>query len=184
MLRLCKSTCYPAVLLICVALALVGCSSGNSNAYPPPDGANTLPYPPPSGSLISSPPVRTPSVSPQFGAIVARIYYAESGLPVRGQIFYAAPLLPVQFSDRQETGSLPSLHAPTAPRGESAYDGTVVISDVPPGRYTLGLLTPMGYYFLWGDLVVEETNFEVAAGQVTDIGVRTIRVQRELLEPQ
>ncbi len=184
MLRLCKSTCHPAFLLICVALALVGCSSGDNNAYPPPNGANTLPYPAPAGSLISSPPVRTPSVSSQFGAIVARIYYAESGLPVRGQIFYAAPLLPVQFSDGQETGSLPSLHAPTAPRGESAYDGTVVISDVPPGRYTLGLLTPMGYYFLWGDLVVEETNFEVAAGQVTDIGVRTLRVQRELLEPQ
>lgn len=186
--------CNPITFFLVLAtLGLVGCGSGSnaypgpgdgrsfSAAYPAPSGA----YPPPNGAPPSRPAIqKTPFVSSDSGAIVVQVLYEENGAPVRGQVFYAATLLPATAPGGEVIGYLPRLQADTAPRGESDEQGVVVISRILAGRYTLALATPMGYVFLWGDdAVVEETNFEVSAGVVTDLGKRTIKIPRNLFEP-
>lgn len=123
----------------------------------------------------------TPVVSPNLGAVRATLFYASSGKPIRRQIFYVATLIPALGAP---LGSyVPALDVVTAPRGESDEDGNITISLVPPGQYALALMTPLGPILAEDSDKNSRIIFEVVAGQVTDLGNRTILVESSLLEP-
>lgn len=167
------------MISILASLLLAGCGSGGltapfKSAYPGP--ADT-------GMSRVSAAVRTltPVVSPNLGAVRAILFYADSGKPIRRQIFYVAKLLPVEGATAGTY--VPSLDTVTAPRDESDESGNITIPLIPPGRYALAVMMPLG------PILVEESGsnsriiFEVVAGQVTDLGSQTISVESSLLEP-
>jgi hypothetical protein len=123
----------------------------------------------------------TPNVSSETGAFHIVLKYTQSGDPVRAQNIYLAEMLPVQG---QLGGAyVPALDLNKAPRAESTLTGDVVISLIPPGKYALALLTPVGSILVVDSESNKEITFDIIAGEVTDLGTHKVVLDQEFLEP-
>ncbi len=121
------------------------------------------------------------STNSSSGDIKARFSYSDSGRPVRHQIFYVTNLLPM-IGNTANT-FMPALDARTAPQGESDESGNVTISSIPPGRYALSLMTPLGPILVKDASKDTDIIFEVTAARVTYLGDINILADSSLLEP-
>jgi hypothetical protein len=125
--------------------------------------------------------VETPVVSSDRGAFRIILHYAKNGAPVRGQNIYLAEMLPLQGG--MEGAFVPALDTSSAPRDESSASGEVVVSMVPPGKYALSLLTPMGAVLIIDSDTNHEVTFDIAGGKITDLGDLNVVLDQDMLEP-
>jgi hypothetical protein len=168
---------YRVCLVLCVAgLIMSGCRSGSVPVATPGTSTDAIVT-----TTVAT--LKTPAVTSNLGAVVAKLYYAAGGQPSRQQIFYAAPLAPLKGTDGTAVALVASLDAATAQRDQSDGDGNIAISRIPPGHYGLAMSTPRGYIMLTEAPSNKEILFDVVAGQVTDLGKRSILVDKNLVEP-
>lgn len=117
-----------------------------------------------------------PAIKPEFtadtGAFKVQLVFAEDGSPMAGFSFYLARWLPVP--NMPEAG-VPELDLATSPRGDSDKNGILVISNVPPDRYSLILYTPLNVMIVPNAESPVDVWAEIKPNEVTDLG--TIKVQ-------
>ena len=164
------------LLLFVVGLMTSGCRQGSVPVATPGNATPAIVT-----ATVAA--LKTPAVTANLGALVAKLTYAADGQPSRQQIFYAAPLAPVQGPTGTAVAFVAALDAAAAQRDESDGDGNIAISRIPPGRYGLAMATPKGYILLTEAPSNKEILFDVVAGQVTDLGKRSILVDKNLVEP-
>ena len=126
-------------------------------------------------------PVAPPAeVSATQGAFSIRLTYAGTNRPVRGQLFLAAGMLPVEGV---EDGYIPKLESTGAPSSHSDAQGQLNISLIDPGKYALALMTPLGPILVEAEDTGEAIVFDVSANEVTDLGTVAVQLDPEPLEP-
>lgn len=138
-----------SILMFIFSLLLMSCSSGN------------LPF------LVRTTPT-SPPFSSESGAIQAKFHYWNGDRPVRGQLFYLAELLPVE--GELTGGFVPALDTTVAPRAESNDLGEVLFTMVPPGRYALAFMTPIGPILVNDEKTNKEILVDVEAEKLIDLG--------------
>ena len=131
------------------SLLLMSCSSGNI-----PFLVRATPTPPPFSS--------------ESGAIQAKFHYWNGDRPVRHQLFYLAELLPVE--GELKGGFVPALDTTSAPKAESTDLGEVTFTMVPPGRYALAFMTPLGPILVNDEKTNKEILIDVEAEKLIDLG--------------
>jgi len=117
----------------------------------------------------------------ESGALRVSLFYQKNNKPVQFQNLYLAEMIPAQGS--QEGLFVPALDTNTAPKDESSEDGEVVISKVPPNKYVLTLLTPLGPILVFDAANNKEITFEIEAGQVKDLGTIHVLLDPDNIEP-
>jgi hypothetical protein len=152
--------------------------------YPAPENFEP-PYPiESSGSEIFeqsvTPNAPPPVFSTETGAMTITLVYPDGERPVRGQLFFAASTLPVPDL---EGAFIPALDQLTNKSGHSDGVGVLVISEIPPGRYALTLLTPLGPILVENSSSKESIIFEIVANELTDLGEVAVFLDPETLEP-
>jgi hypothetical protein len=176
-----------------LALALAACTGALPGAATPGSPDNS--YPPPGGETSSYPidqPGReafeaqiTPNApAPVFdagtGAFTIKMLYPDGESPVRGQTFFGTEMIPVpEIPDAY----VPALDTTTAPGGQSDSQGVLVMSSLPPGKYALALMTPLGPILVEDQATEETIVFDIVANQLTDFGVVIVLLNMEKLEP-
>jgi hypothetical protein len=147
-------------LYVIIAIFLVtGCQSSQIIAT---QQVTISPTPPPTDA------VETPETSKEAGGFRVTLIYQENGEPVGSKYFYLAEMLPVK--GEQEGLFVPVLDQVTAPKDESSENGEISISLVPPKKYILTLLTPLGPIMVVDAKTNKEIIVEVIAGEITDLG--------------
>ena len=160
--------------------------TADANGYPGPGSFDlTPPYPVEDlgkeAFLANLTPVApAPEFSDSTGAISILLYYADTDQPVRGQLFFAAEMLPVQGI---EDGFIPRLSESEAPSGISDSVGQLNISLIAPGNYALALMTPLGPVLVEEAVSNEPIIFEISANQLTDYGTAHVILDQTILEP-
>ena len=184
----------PAVLLLAACVPTenppaAGTSTAgidpNASGYPGPENLYEPPYPIEGFDRETfeqsvTPNAPPPSFSADTGAMTIRLAYPDGSRPVRGQLFFAAGTIPVQGVDE---AFIPALDAETAPSGHSDNLGVLVISEIPPGKYALTLMTPLGPILVENAETDEPIVFEITANTLTDLGGETVFLNAETLEP-
>jgi hypothetical protein len=87
------------------------------------------------------------------------------GQPAADQVLYLAKII----HPETEGMGIAALDPVNDPRAESDTSGYYVFLNVPPGRYALGILSPIGAVLIQQPTGLEII-IEVQAGQVTDVG--------------
>ena len=160
-----------------------------SEGYPVSDGypveGEDPPYPIEDGEADAfeenlTPVAPPPEVTADTGAFSLKLFYAATGDPVRGQLFFAAEMLPVEG---MEDSYVPKLHQASAPSGSSDSGGQVHISTIPPGKYSLAVITPLGPVLVEQQGTQEPITFDIIAGEVTDLGTAEVTLNADVLEP-
>lgn len=121
-----------------------------------------------------------PAFSEDTGALAVTLLYPEDGRPVRGQLFFAATMLPVQGV---EDGFIPALDTGADPSGTTDSHGVLVISEIPPGKYALTLMTPLGPILVESQTTQDTILFDVTANELTDLGEIVVLLNADTLEP-
>ncbi len=121
-----------------------------------------------------------PEFGSDTGALKIQMAYASSDRPVRGQLFFAATMLPVQGV---EEAFIPALDTVNDPSGTTDAQGVLVISNLAPGYYALSLMTPQGPILVEGEEIEDTILFDIVAGELTDLGLVTVLLNPEPLEP-
>jgi len=149
-----------SLVLSLVLLVAVGCSS------PTPTPAAPVPSP--------TPALPTPTLLPRNPAPKADLGNVQGllvldGKPAGGHTLYLAPII------HSESGGMgvAALDAVRDPRAESDASGYFVFLDVTPGRYALGIMSPVGPVLING-ADGKEILAEVQAGQILDLAEITI----------
>ena len=127
-----------------------------------------------------TPDAPAPAFSADSGALTATLLYPEDGRPVRGQLFFAATMLPVQGV---EDGFIPALDTAADPSGTTDSHGVLVISNIQPGNYALTLMTPLGPILVESEAAQDSILFEITANELTDLGEIVVLLNAETLEP-
>ena len=131
--------------------------------------------------------LQTPTFSSDTGALMVRILMSQNSQPVKQQTFYAAPLIPIHITPSAnglDTAYVASLDVTTAARGNSDDTGTVIISNLAPGKYGLALyIAPRGPVLLQQASDGADIVFDIVAGRVTDLGDMLVLLEASLLEP-
>jgi hypothetical protein len=149
-------------------LAIAGCSQEtlapsitDSLSQSPllPTATPELPESPTVSPLDLTPP-------PDLGIVVGAL--SLEGQPAPGHTMYLAAVI-----SSGEGMEMAALDPANDPRAESDGAGYFVFLDVPPGRYGLGISSPVGPLLIRG-ADGDEIIAEVLAGQVTDLG--TVRI--------
>jgi hypothetical protein len=112
-------------------------------------------------------PVPTPvseEVTPGPDTGVVRGLLLMNGEPTSGRTLYLAGV--ISSAEEMEVAALDPVNDP---RAEADTSGTFVFVDVPPGRYALGIDSPVGPVLIRGE-DGDEIEAIVEAGQVTDLG--------------
>lgn len=134
--------------------------------------------PPPEVTLQAT---EIPSFSEDTGAFRVRLVYQENGAPIQQRNFYLAEMLPVQ--GQFEGAYVPALDTITAPKDESNSEGEINISNVPPMKYALTFLTPLGPILVEDADTEKEITLEIFANQITDLGTITVLLDPDDFEP-
>jgi hypothetical protein len=83
----------------------------------------------------------------------------------------------------QEGMFVPALDTLSAPKDESSEGGEVIISSVPPNKYALTLLTPLGPILVFDSATNKEITLEIIAGQIKDLGTIYVVLDPDNIEP-
>lgn len=122
-----------------------------------------------------------PEVTADLGAVTATLLYMNTDdQPVRGQSIFAASVLVVEDV---EDAFIPALDTNVDRNGLTDSMGNVVISLIPPGRYVLTLLTPLGAILVEEEGSTQAVSFEITAGEVTELGTLVVQLDPGPLEP-
>jgi hypothetical protein len=150
------------LLTLVLLLIAVGCSSKT----PTP----SVPEPSPVPSLVPTvaPPTptllpRDPTPKPELGNVQGLLLL--NGQPAGGHVLYLATII----RPESEGMGIAALDPARDPRAESDASGYFVFLDVAPGRYALGIMSPVGPVLING-IDGKEILAEVQAGQVLDLG--------------
>ena len=157
---------YLALATVALLLILGACTQ-DTEPPPPTDAIAESPLLPTESPLIPTP---TPALlprdhtpSPDLGIVQGELEL--EGEPAAERTMYLAPL--VSTGGEMEVAALDPV---TDPRAESDASGYFVFLDVEPGRYALGINSPIGPVLIRGD-DGGEILAEVEGGQITDLGV-------------
>lgn len=122
----------------------------------------------------------TPFYTADTGAMTIVLVYPDGQRPVRGQLFFAASTLAVpDMGD----AFIPALDPLLDKSGHSDGVGVLVISDIPPGRYVLALMTPLAPILVERSDSMESIVFEIVANELLDLGQVAVFLDAETLEP-
>ena len=105
-------------------------------------------------------------------------WWAAAG--IFGQLFFAAATLDVPDL---EGAFIPALDTTVDKSGHSDGVGVLVISEIPPGRYALTLMTPLGAILVEKAGTTDAIIFEIVANEVTDLGEVSVFLEADTLEP-
>ncbi len=148
-------------LLIVLALALVSCSAAQTTPLSQATATSSIPT------------AAVPQTTADTGAVkVVFFSTAINGPLVDGNICLAT-MIKLQGS---VTGYVPSLNSKTSPCGNTDANGTLVISNVKPGKYGFAFAYPIGSH----DLMKAEGSKEemimidIVAGKVLDLGTMKV----------
>jgi hypothetical protein len=193
-----KTKRYLLMISILILLALGACSSSSPTAQPtaiPTDAGSEGGYPidasdPPypltdaqgreefENSLMAEAP--DPQTSQDAGALTLRLLYTDGEHPVRGQLFFAATMIPVEGI---EDAFIPAVSPMEDPAANSDKQGRLTMSLLPPGKYALSIMTPQGPILVEDLDSLETIVFEINAGEVLDLGERVVNLLFESFEP-
>jgi len=150
------------LLTLVLLLIAVGCSSKT----PTPSVPEPSPVPTLSPTVAVPTPtllLRDPTPKPDLGAV--RGILLLNGKPAGGHVLYLATIIRLE----SEGMGIAALDPARDPRAESDASGYFVFLDVAPGRYALGIMSPVGPVLINGT-DGKEILAEVQAGQVLDLG--------------
>jgi hypothetical protein len=167
-----------AALLV---LALVGCKQsarGTQDATPSPFVSIVKPTPPGVSQAVEplTSPLATPETpdrpllerdpTPEPGMATVRGELVLNGKPATGHTLYLAPIL---HTGSEDSGEIAALDAVNDPRTEPDRSGYFHFTNVKPGRYALGISSPIGAVLIKrGDV---EITLEATEDQIVDLGV-------------
>jgi hypothetical protein len=144
-------------ILVAVLLVLGGCSRATPTPSQPP---------PPSPVPATPAPTLIPrDHTPQPTLAVVQGTLSMQGQPAAGHVLYLAKIV----HPETEGMGIAALDPVNDPRAESDTSGYYVFLNVPPGRYALGILSPIGAVLIQ-QADGNEIIVEAQAGQVTDLG--------------
>lgn len=168
--------CLGMVLVLAALLVvLVGCGSETPEAVGPQGGGTeeAAQEPTPQGALESpllptattAPAAAEPvELTPAPGLGIVKGVLLLEGEPAAERTMYLAAL--IASGENMEVAALNPVEDD---RAESDTSGTFVFVDVEPGRYALGINSPIGPVLIRGEDGMEILA-EVEAGQVVDLG--------------
>ena len=138
-------------------------------------------------TVIYTPAAQVPTFSADTGALTVRVLMSQNSQPVQQQTFYAAPLIPIYITPSAggpDTAYVASLDVTTATRGNSDDVGSVVLSNLAPGKYGLAMyIAPRGPILLQQASDQADVVFDIVAGQVTDLGDLKVLLEASVVEP-
>jgi hypothetical protein len=194
-----KTKWFPFLISLVLLLAVTACtSSGTStteapsastpvesvDGYPVEEFTSAYPLSDVQGreefenSLLPAAPA--PETSPEAGALTLRLLYMDGEHPVRGQLFFAADMIPVEGIDE---AFIPAVSPMEDPAANSDSQGQLTMSLVPPGKYALSVMTPQGPVLVEDLETLETIVFDISAGELLDLGERVVNLLYESFEP-
>lgn len=155
-------------LAIAALLLILGACAQDTEPPPPTEAIAESPLLPTESPLI--PTATTPALLPRDHTPPPNLGIVQGELELEGEpaaehTMYLAPLVATG-----EEIEIAALDAVTDPRAESDASGYFVFLDVEPGRYALGINSPIGPVLIRGD-DGEEILAQVEAGQIVDLGI-------------
>lgn len=132
-----------------------------ASALPSSEFSSPLPTP---VAPLGTPLPRDPTPEPGLGTVQGVL--AIRGEPAAGYTMYLAPI--VQTGD-EGVGGVAALDPVRDPRAESDSSGYFVFVNVTPGRYALGISSPVGPVLIRRD--ENEITADVEADQIVDLEV-------------
>ena len=144
-------------MLVALMAVLAGCSrpTPTPSIAPPP----TVVPAPPTPTLIP----RDHTPQPTLGVVQGTLFM--QGQSAGGHVLYLAKIV----HPETEGMGIAALDPVNDPRAESDTSGYFVFLSVPPGRYALGILSPIGAVLIQR-ADGKEVIVVVQAGQVADLG--------------
>ena len=125
--------------------------------------ALTSPLPTPEESIL---PLLERDPTPAPGTATVRGELVINGRPATGHTLYLAPII---YSDQEAGGEMAALDPVNDPRAESDRSGYFHFTNVQPGRYALGINSPIGAVLIkQGD---SEIVIETQEGKIADLGL-------------
>jgi hypothetical protein len=104
--------------------------------------------------------------TPEPGLATVRGELMLNGRPAVGRTLYLAPII---YSEGEGGSEVAALDAATDPRAESDGSGYFHFTGVEPGRYALGINSPIGAVLIRrGDI---EITLEAIEDQIYDLGI-------------
>jgi hypothetical protein len=135
----------------------------------------------PAKTEVSSAPTNvSPKFSTDSGALKVTLISTFTGKPLSDALIRCATLLKMQGSI--EGVYVPSLDSKTSPWGVTDSTGSLVISNVKPGKYSLAYIFPIGMPELIKiDGSDKDFTFDVEAGKLLDLGILKVTTNPDKL---
>ncbi len=116
-----------------------------------------------------------PKVSADAGALKVTLISSITGKPLSNALVRCANML--KMSGTIEGAYVPELNSSTSPWGNTDGNGTLIISNIKPGKYSLAYIFPPEM----PELIKEEgkdvdLSFDIEAGKVLDLGTLKVTI--------
>jgi hypothetical protein len=134
----------------------------------------------PTAPVSSAPTLVQPQFSSETGALKVTFISSFTGKPLADALIRCAVLLKMQGS--MEGVYVPSLDSKSSPWGVTDVTGTVVISNIKPGKYSFAYIFPIGMPELVKlDGSDKDYTVDVPAGKLLDLGTLKVAVNPDKL---